>query len=158
LGAAINDRQGGALAGMTQDMMMQRERAAKQAEALRMQAERMAQLRDAGVPENLAPLLDAEGARQYAVGKLKPQEPVQPRLEQDNAGNVWALDPMTGRPLSDRPVFVDPTERTTFINGAMVRMQNPFATPGINPDAPDTLPADFFGGGSGGNVGGGFRR
>jgi hypothetical protein len=57
LGAAINDRQGGALAGMTQDMMMQRERAAKQAEALRMQAERMAAAQRLGIGQDEAMLL-----------------------------------------------------------------------------------------------------
>jgi hypothetical protein len=66
LGAAINDRQGGALAGMTQDMMMQRERAAKQAEALRMQAEQMAAYQRLGYTPDQVMALGGELAKVQA--------------------------------------------------------------------------------------------
>lgn len=108
-----------------------------------------------------ADLADFRTQMQIRQEFAEPEKPQAPRFEQDNAGNVWALDPMTGRPLGDRPVFVDQNERFINQNGAILRVPNRFAT-GAQPqggqaDAPDTLPADFFQGGTGGNVGGGFR-
>lgn len=64
-----------------------------------------------------------------------PEAP-KPRFEQDNAGNVWALDPMTGQKLSDRPAFVDPNPRTIFQNGAMVTIPNVFAQQSDGPTRP----------------------
>lgn len=77
---------------------------------------------------------------------LNPPEAPKPKFEQDGAGNVWALDPLTGRQLSDKPVFVDQTERIVNWNGSMVRIPNPFAgqAKGGQSDAPETLPPDFF--------------
>jgi hypothetical protein len=109
-----------------QDIM--RARAEQQAAAQREQAQFLAGAQGVGLSPQQAQLLGPEGVRQYTLGQLKPKEPVQPRFEQDNAGNVWALDPMTGRPMSDRPVFVDNTPRETIINGAVVRMPNQYAT------------------------------
>jgi hypothetical protein len=104
------------------------QKAAAQAEALRAQAQQLADAQGLGLSEAQSRILGPEGLRQYTLGQLKPKEPVAPRFEQDNAGNVWALDPNTGQPLSDRPAFVDNTSRETIINGAVVRIPNQYAT------------------------------
>ncbi len=166
LGASLNDRPGGALAGMVEQQMAMRERAEKLAEAQRLQAQRMAQLQAAGVPAQFAPLLDSEGARQYAIQQLKPAEldafdadmaragivkgsPEYVRLAQESARRrAYGPDPLLQNArLPNGGEYTGPySGYQRLING------------GQSQDAPQTLPADFFNGGTSGNTGGGFRR
>jgi hypothetical protein len=138
LGAGWEDKAmalGGALMGnqfaIPQYLRQQgdiRQQAEQLAAAQRQQAMQMSAAQGMGLTPEQAALLGPEGLRQYTLGKLKgPEAPPPPRFEQDNAGNVWALDPMTGKPMGDAPTFVDPTERQIFQNGAMVTIPNPFA-------------------------------
>jgi hypothetical protein len=93
-------------------------------------------------------------------------------LFEDNAGNRFRYDKTTGMPIDEKPIFVDPNERVFVQDGAVVRVPNTFrqqsGMPRVsNRQEYDALPpgaqyTDPNGnirtkGGSGGNVGGGFR-
>jgi hypothetical protein len=165
LGAAINDRQGGALAGMTQDMMMQRERAAKQAEALRMQAETMAAAQRLGISPDQAMLL-GDNVGSVIAAQMKPETP--PAIQQNadyirrTQGDAAADEYIRnfGRPqqtpvmmeIGGRPVFGTPEQIQSLLQSGAL---------GGQVQAPAVSQSDWDSakpmGGSGGNVGGGFR-
>lgn len=108
-----------------------------QAEAIKAaQEEELRQRKRVEMPDDLRAELKVRGEF---------KDPTPPRFEQDNAGNVWALDPMTGRPMGEQPTFIDRTERYMNQNGAILNVPNPYASQGGGQsNAPDRLPANFF--------------
>lgn len=58
--------------------------------------------------------------------KLDNPAPTGPDLREDNAGNVWQFDARTGRPIGEKPVWVDPTEKVIYQDGMQIRVPNPY--------------------------------
>lgn len=127
IGDALMNRSGGQ-GGMTQALIGGRFGAIQQAREARAAAERAMMEEQSRQRQRGEKLEDLRGELEV---RSEFKEPEAPRFEQDNAGNVWALDPRTGKPLSDSPVFVDRTERFMNQNGAILNVPNPYAQGGL---------------------------
>lgn len=110
--------------GNVRSLIGGRQSALEQAQAARAQAQAAIAAEERRQRERGEKLEDLRGELKVRSEFEKPEAP---RFEQDNAGNVWALDPRTGRPMSESPVFVDRTERFMNQNGAILNVPNPYA-------------------------------
>lgn len=93
---------------MRRDQQMQQQAAADAAAAQRKRAQELA---------------DWQWKQEWERDNPKP---VAPNLREDNAGNVWQFDPQSGRPMGDKPVWVDPTEKVIYQDGMQIRVPNPY--------------------------------